>query len=128
MTLITQGFYTLGAFCELENFPTTPEIISRCYDGLPWTTSEGIAQQYPFLLQMMESFGKDVQRNKRFAVTGSIAIAIAIGLFSGTGAVAASVAIAREEGHRISNEQNILRDLDSQIAVKNNLRYNNISR
>ena len=76
----------------------------------------------------MQSFGQHVQRNKRLAVTGPIAIAIAIGLFSGTGAVAVSTAIAKEEGRRVSNEQNILRDLDFQVAIHNNLRNNNVSR
>ena len=34
MSLVTQGFYTFGAHCEIEDFPTTTEIISRCYQGL----------------------------------------------------------------------------------------------
>ena len=61
-------------------------------------------------------------------MTGPIAIDIAIGLFLGTRAVAVSAAIAKEEGRRVSNEQNILRDLDSQVAIHNNLRNNNVSR
>ena len=76
----------------------------------------------------MQRFGQHVKRNKRFAVTGPIAIAIAIGLFSGTGAVAASVVIAREEGKRISDEQNLLRNIDSQVEMANNLKNNDLSR
>ena len=128
MTLLAQGFYTLSGVCEMADFPATTEIIERCHKGLQWTTSEGINEQYPFLEEMLQSFGQHVQRNRRFAISGPIAIAIAIGLFSGTGAVAASVAIAREEGRRISKEQNLLRNIDSQVALTNNLKNNGISR
>ena len=128
MTLVTQGFYTLGAFCEIEDFPTTKEIISRCYQGLPWTAGEGMAQQYPFLLQMFESFGQHrLRRPKRFVISSSIAISVAIGLFSGTAAIGTSLAIAREEGIRISNEQDRLRSLNAQNAVANNLKNNRVS-
>ena len=126
ITLIAQGFYTLSGVCELADFPATPEIIDRCHKGLQWTTSKGISQQYTFLEEMLQSFGQHVQGNRRFAITGPIAIAIAIGLFSGTGAVAASVPIARKEGRRISNEQNLLRNIDSQVAMTNNLKNNDV--
>ena len=128
MSLVTQGFYTFGAFCEIEDFPTTKEIISRCYQGLPWTAGKGIAQQYPFLLQMFESFGQHrLRRPKRFVISSSIAISVAIGLFSGTATIGTSLAIAREEGIRISNEQDRLRSINAQTAVTNNLKNNMVS-
>ena len=76
---------------------------------------------------MLQGYSQYVQRHRRFAISGPIPIGIAIGLFSGTGAVAASVAIAREEGCRISKEQNLLRNIDSQVALANNLKNNGIS-
>ena len=112
----------------MADFPATTEIIERCHKGLQWTTSEGINEKYTFLEEMLQGYNHYIQRHRRFAISGPIAIAIAIGLFSGTGAVAASVAIAREEGNRISKEQNLLRNIDSQVALANNLKNNDISK
>ena len=128
MTLVTQGFYTFGAHCEIEDFPTTTEIISRCYQGLSWTAEKGIAEQYPFLLSMFESFGQHrLRRPRRFVISSSIAISIAIGVFSGTAAIGTSLAIAREEGRRISSEQDRLRSINAQHAITNNLKNNKVS-
>ena len=96
--------------------------VTKDYNGL-----QVKYEKYTFLEQMLQGYHNYVTRNGRFVVTGPIAIAIAIGLFSGTGAVAASITIAREEGNRISREQNILRNIDSQVALANNLKNNNIS-
>ena len=120
---LTHALFPLNGVCELPNFPSSVESIERCHNGQRWTTSEGINKRYTFLEEMLQGYHNYVTRNRRFAVTGPIAI----GLFSGTGAVAASIAIAREEGNRISREQNILRNIDSQVALAKNLKNNNIS-
>ena len=89
--ILTQALFSLNGVCELPNFPSSAEPIERCHNGQRWTTSEGINEKYTFLEEMLQGYHSYETRNRRFVVSGPIAI----GLFSGTGAVAASVAIAR---------------------------------
>ena len=64
-------------------------------------------------------------RNKWFIISGPIAIATAI--LSGAGAVTASYEVAHTESTRVSEEQNLLRKIDSENAITNNVLNNNIS-
>ena len=75
---------------------------------------------------MLQGYYNHISRDKRFVVSGPIAIAIAIGLFS-TFTVAASIAIAKEEGNRISRERNALRSIDADFARFNNIKNNDVS-
>ena len=77
-------------------------------------TSEGLNGQYSFFNNMMEGYHRAMVREKRFVLSGPIAIATAIGILSATSAVSASYVVARSETNRIAHEQNILRSIDSQ--------------
>ena len=66
-------------------------------------------------------------REKRFVVSGPIAIATAIGILSASSAVSASYVVARSETNRIAHEQNILRSINSDNAISNNILNNNVS-
>ena len=75
----------------------------------------------------MESFHHEVLREKRFIVSGPILVATAIGLASTGAAAAASYYVAKSETEQVSMEQNTLRLIDSNNAISNNLKNNNIS-
>ena len=76
---------------------------------------------------MLQGYHSYLIRNKHFVVSGPIAIATAIGVLFATSAVTASYAEARSESNRISQEQNILRSIDSNNAITNNIINSNIS-
>ena len=57
---------------------------------MSWTTSEGLNEQYSFFNDMMEGYHRAMVREKRFVISGPIAIATAIGILSATSAVSAS--------------------------------------
>ena len=94
---------------------------------MSWATSEGLNEKYSFFNNMMEGYHRALVREKRFVVSGPIIIATAIGIFSATSAVSASYVVARSETNRIAHEQNILRLIDSDNAIQNNLLSNNVS-
>ena len=62
---------------------------------------------------MMEVYHRALVRERRFIVSGPIIIATAIGIFSATSSVTASIFVAKSETARIANEQNVLRAIDS---------------
>ena len=76
---------------------------------------------------MMQGYHRAMVREKLFVVSGHIAIATAIGILSATSAVSASYAVARSETNRIAHEQNILRSIDSDNDIINNIINNNVS-
>mgnify|MGYP000867374126 CR=1 FL=1 len=64
----------------MRDFPSSEVIIERCHNGHRWTTSEGINEKFTFLEQMLQGYYNHVSREKRFILSGPVAIAIAIGL------------------------------------------------
>ena len=86
-----------------------------------------ITEKFTFLDLMMQGYYNYGSRDKRLVVTGPIAISIAIGLFSTFTTVAASIAISKEEGNRVSREQNAQQKVDADIARLNDFRNNEVS-
>ena len=125
--ILIHSLLAINGYCEIPNLPTTDEVLDRCLKSQPWSTGDGVTQKHRFLSDMMESFHHEVLREKRFIVSGPILIATAIGLASTGAAAAASYYIAKSETEQVSIEQNTLRQIDSNNAISNNLKNNNIS-
>ena len=76
---------------------------------------------------MMEGYHRALVWERRFVVSGPIIITTAIGTFSATSSITASIYVAKRETVRITNEQNVLRAIESETAIKNNLINNKIT-
>ena len=87
--------------CEVPDYPSSKESINSCHRGQSWTTGQGVNEQYRFLQEMLESYHSALIREKRFVISGPIAIATAIGVLSATSAVTASYAMAKSESNRV---------------------------
>ena len=124
---LTRTMFSIYGVCELQDLPSSKEIISRCHKSLPWSTGEGINKRHRFIEEMMQGYRDFLIRNKRFIISGPIVVATAIRVLSTSGAVTASYAIAVSESSQISEEQYILRNIASSNAISNNLINNNVS-
>ena len=94
IVILSQSLFSLSRICELPDYPSSAESIERCHNGRSWTTSEGVNEQYTFLTDMLQGYYRALVREKRFVVSGPIAITTAIGILSATSAVSASYAVA----------------------------------
>ena len=114
-------------YCEVPSHPSSAESIRRCHNGQSWSTGEGLNEKYFFLNDLMDLYHRSLVRETPLVISGPILIATAIGIFSSISSISASVIVAKSESSRISTEQNMLRALDRENALKNNLINNEVS-
>ena len=127
MKIHMRTLFTVSRICELPTHPSSTEAINRCHRGMQWTEKEDATKKFSFLSDMFESYTSELLRLPRFVISSSIVIATAIGAASVATAGVTAHYVAKSETDRIVEEQQVLRAIDVDNNIHNNLVNHNIT-